>query len=219
MNQNLLRKQISDGSEMTDRDLFLCPSMESFFNTFSAGITEKLESSIKITLGWDCNGEIAYANSRNGVYLNCENIFTHDTSRQTRFTYMKGICLHECGHLLWTDFKLWEDRSNKFLQNGVVYPDPDTKESSYIQTTMRKYPALRQPFYRILADLDNCIEDGYIEYGLLQLCGGYSRNLHIVRRMQADSIKSWREMRENCLDEITILINGVLSYEIGRAHV
>lgn len=212
MNQNLLRKQISDGSEMTDRDLFLCPSMESFFNTFSAGITEKLESSIKITLGWDCNGEIAYANSRNGVYLNCENKFTHDTSRQTRFTYMKGICLHECGHLLWTDFKLWEDRSNKFLQNGVVCPDPDTKESSYIQTTMRKYPALRQPFYRILADLDNCIEDGYIEYGLLQLCGGYSRSLHIVRRMQADSIKSWRKMKDNGLDEIAILINGVLSY-------
>ena len=52
MNQNDLRAAMNSVSNMTDRELFTCPSMAEFFNTFTAGVTKLLETEIKVRLVW-----------------------------------------------------------------------------------------------------------------------------------------------------------------------
>lgn len=53
MNQNEVRKAITDGSSQEDQALFTSLSMEEFFNTFIAGVTSLCESQIKVHLNWE----------------------------------------------------------------------------------------------------------------------------------------------------------------------
>lgn len=212
MNQNSIRAAINSVSNMTDREFFTCPSMAEFFNTFTAGVTKLLEADIKIHLMWDENSCIAYATNHNEITLNAENIFTKNCDRETRFTILKGLALHENGHLLFTDYRLLKERQEK-LMNGTIYPSDENEVIKKAEKILQNAGAgLRKVAVSLLHEIDNIIEDGFIEYVLLGLCKGYSRNLTYLRKLQSEGMKNWDEQIESGIAETDVLTNCILGY-------
>ena len=220
MNQNMLRRSIMSADiSISDKDLFTGLAMKEFFNTFASGIIERRESDISIELEWNQNAPVAYATSRRLLYLNANNDFTKRKDRKTRFKIMKGLALHECGHLLWTDFKLFEEITDKLMNGNILYPDPKTAESEQMVEMLSKYPELKSLAVSFLHDIHNRIEDGFIEYALLALCGGYSRCLRYLRDLQSSRMDNWQEMATGGLGYWEILCNGILFYAKYRHKI
>lgn len=220
MNQNMLRRSIMSADiSISDKDLFTGLAMKEFFNTFASGIIERRESDISIELEWNQNAPVAYATSRRLLYLNANNDFTKRKDRKTRFKIMKGLALHECGHLLWTDFKLFKEITDKLMNGNILYPDPKTAESEQMVEMLSKYPELKSLAVSFLHDIHNRIEDGFIEYALLALCGGYSRCLRYLRDLQSSRMDNWQEMATGGLGYWEILCNGILFYAKYRHKI
>lgn len=139
MNQNEIRKAIANGSCEEDHILFTSPSMEEFFNTFVAGVTSLCESQIKVNLKWEDTDQVAFASNRNEVTLNCGCSMLQNKARKDRFIYLKGLALHECGHLIWTDYQLLKNKMEQF-QNYALDPDPQTVESREVISYVKQNP-------------------------------------------------------------------------------
>ena len=195
LNQNEIRNAVRGAAGMTDREFFTCPSMMEFFNTFIAGVCEALEASIKVRLMWVEDGPIAMASDKREVTLNAENEFTAGKDRVTRFTVLKGLALHESGHILFTNYSLLKDRLIRLIKTGTLIPEDDRPEILKVQELLNAMPGLRITAAEMLKQIDNTIEDGYIESVLLELCRGYARNLTYLRQEQSKGLPSWDESR------------------------
>lgn len=212
MNQNEVRKAIMDGSSQEDQALFTSLSMEEFFNTFIAGVTTLCESQIKVHLNWEDSDRVAFASNRNEVTLNCGCSMLKDKTRRDRFVYLKGLALHECGHLLWTDYWLLKNKIQQFKNCALLDPDPQILESKEVLLYLKKTPETLSPLLSLLKTIDNSVEDGYIEYKLVNLCGGYSKNLMILRDWQSSTFESWQQMKAAGLNDGVILLNSILAF-------
>lgn len=213
MNQNDLRAAMNSVSNMTDRELFTCPSMAEFFNTFTAGVTKLLETEIKVRLVWNENAPIAYSTDRREVFLNAENAFTKGCDRKTRFTIMKGLALHENGHLLFTNFRLFRKRIEKLLK-GEIYPSDGGEVIAKAEKVLQgANTELLQVAASLLSLINNVIEDGFIEFALLGLCKGYSRNLTYLRKLQSENLnENWDEQISKGIAEPDVMTNCILGY-------
>ena len=215
MNQNEIRKAIANGSCEEDHILFTSPSMEEFFNTFVAGVTSLCESQIKVNLKWEDTDQVAFASNRNEVTLNCGCSMLQNKARKDRFIYLKGLALHECGHLIWTDYQLLKNKMEQF-QNYALDPDPQTVESREVISYVKQNPDILSPLLSLLKTIDNSIEDGYIEFKLLNLCGGYSKNLIVLRNWQSSIFENWSKMKAAGSNDGVILLNSILAF--GKYH-
>lgn len=114
----------------------------------------------------------------NNIYVNTINsISSHYTLPLEQFITLRGICFHECSHVLYLDFNE-EDKAFQSIGNGKLYGDhpiPQTAEDDLMMHEMED--ALANPLYRpifqqVFSDVANTIDDPHDEGKIIRRFGG-----------------------------------------------
>lgn len=208
------KKVIEKKSEITDQEFFTSESAKEYLVNLAEAVTGKFGSKMKLHLQWgDPNGSIAKANSREELFINANNPFTQEGERVDKLIALKGLVLHECGHLLFTDFHLDEKTQQVLITRRDLFPTPKAEEDAYHEfitdaaTFSQKELA---GWAKILGSLDNSIEDGFIENMILSIIPGDGQCLMRVRKKQYNKAKSVKGMRADGLSTSQIVFNMIL---------
>lgn len=114
----------------------------------------------------------------NDIYINTINsISSHYTLPLEQFIALRGICFHECSHVLYLDF----NEENKALQsigNGELYGDLPISQTADEDLMMHEMEeAMADPIYRpifqqVFSDVTNTIDDPHDEGKIIRRFGG-----------------------------------------------
>lgn len=114
----------------------------------------------------------------NNIYVNTINsISSHYTLPLEQFITLRGICFHECSHVLYLDFNE-ENKALHSIGDGKLYGDlpiPQTAEDDLMMHEMEA--ALADPLYRpifqqVFSDVTNTIDDPHDEGKIIHQFGG-----------------------------------------------
>lgn len=209
--QKQLKREIFQvKSNLEDKDIFMS-------NEYSLWLTQMIQG-IKMSRSFNGSGhmfdtpdgDIAYTNGKE-VHINYSSSYAMHLNKKEKHQLYTGLNLHECGHLEVTDFSLDKKILEK-LQAGVIYPaPPDNPYLIEVENFLASNgPSLIIP---IFLDLENCIEDGFVDRAIMTLVPGYADCLRFVREItKPTDDSSYKEQKANKLQDEVIFRNMVLSY-------
>lgn len=218
MNGNLIKdfreKVLSLKEKVSDKDFFSSGQCHAYLQNLAEAITKQYNHNIKLHLAWgDPEGAIAYATDRNELFLNVNNPFFNDSDgRVNKLIILKGLILHECGHLLFTDFHLKNSAIKVFSDNRRLFPEPKCEEyQKWMSDAVQFSDSELHDWIQIWKHLENAIEDGFIESMILKKVPGDGQCLYPLRNKQKEEFKSIKAYRNDGLDNPSILFNCILS--------
>lgn len=218
MNGNLIKnfreKVLSLKEKVSDKDFFSSVQCHAYLQNLAEAITKQYNHNIKLHLAWgEPEGAIAYATDRNELFLNVNNPFFNDSDgRVNKLIILKGLILHECGHLLFTDFHLKNSAIKVFSDNRRLFPEPKCEEyQKWISDAVQFSDSELHDWIQIWKHLENAIEDGFIESMILKKVPGDGQCLYPLRNKQKEEFKSIKAYRNDGLDNPSILFNCILS--------
>lgn len=218
MNGNLIKdfreKVLSLKEKVSDKDFFSSGQCHAYLQNLAEAITKQYNHNIKLHLAWgDPEGAIAYATDRNELFLNVNNLFFNDSDgRVNKLIILKGLILHECGHLLFTDFHLKNSAIKVFSDNRRLFPEPKCEEyQKWMSDAVQFSDSELHDWIQIWKHLENAIEDGFIESMILKKVPGDGQCLYPLRNKQKEEFKSIKAYRNDGLDNPSILFNCILS--------
>lgn len=218
MNGNLIKifreKVLSLKEKVSDKDFFSSVQCHAYLQNLAEAITKQYNHNIKLHLAWgEPEGAIAYATDRNELFLNVNNPFFNDSDgRVNKLIILKGLILHECGHLLFTDFHLKNSAIKVFSDNRRLFPEPKCEEyQKWMSDAVQFSDSELHDWIQIWKHLENAIEDGFIESMILKKVPGDGQCLYPLRNKQKEEFKSIKAYRNDGLDNPSILFNCILS--------
>lgn len=218
MNGNLIKnfreKVLSLKEKVSDKDFFSSVQCHAYLQNLAEAITKQYGHNIKLRLAWgEPESAIAYATDRNELFLNVNNPFFNDSDgRVNKLIILKGLILHECGHLLFTDFHLKNSAIKVFSDNRRLFPEPKCEEyQKWMSDAVQFSDFELHDWIQIWKHLENAIEDGFIESMILKKVPGDGQCLYPLRNKQKEEFKSIKAYRNDGLDNPSILFNCILS--------
>lgn len=162
------------------------------------------------------NPEItAYTDGYNICIGTNNSLVTSLDSRELRHYAIQGFRVHEVAHILFTDFptlKNWVGHLNQ----GIWWPRiPDrTSEKDGAELTKRlKKPRFCKPFVSIARNIENALEDGFIEREIQEMYGGLATTeLATLDEVQISESVSFGEMLKQKCSPFEAMLNQILLY-------
>ena len=157
------------------------------------------------------------------IHINAGNHFvTKQKGRQARYEMVSGLFSHELGHVLYTDFLLYQSY-HSFLESGKWFPEPPTLRNiterdaeADFQAFQASDPKNRELVARVSHDILNILEDGYIENRmLLDYPGILGSSLQKLRQVRFEDYSTMEDMIDQEADGGHIwqsIRSGLLSY-------
>lgn len=145
-----------------------------------------------------------YGNSANIlrlIHINTGNeLVEEQTSREEKHLAVLGFLYHEIGHILFTDFptkRAWKNQ----LSHGAWFPQKpqrlNTVEGINLAQNMTD-PEFLKVLVSVANEVENCLEDSYIENEVRKLCPGMGANALWVLNMQhLEAAKSLKKIDPN----------------------
>lgn len=200
--------------KLTDEMFFSSRTMIKHFEKIIEGICKRFHRKLKIAI-INTGDSIACTNGNTiMVNLNCDWIKNAE-SRIEKYYIIVGIILHECGHVLYTDFQLMEKSLNALMHENRLFPKiklSEVLEEYFLEKRGKK-------FANIYKTIDNCVEDGHIEKRVIKYAPGYGECLMKVRKLQLseagqDTYETMlKEAPEGCeVNKISMLVSLILIY-------
>ncbi len=212
MIQNFRKKVLEKRKDISDKDILLSDSCHAYIENLIEAVTKLYNQKIRLHMEWTDNKRIAYANSRYDLFLNINNkIVLSAEDCVDKVVLIKGLSIHECGHLLFTDFHLLQSAFQVFLEQHQLFPAPKCSEyTEWLTDAAIMDDADIMQWFEAYKRLENSIEDGFIEYKLLDLLPGEGQCLYALRKVQAESFESVKVMKSKGYSNPTILFNCIL---------
>lgn len=208
------RKKVAEAKDnITDKDFFLSESCGVYLQNLATAITKEYSTGIDIHIQWTDDPVIAYATDRGDITINLNNEFMQKAeTRIKKLVAQKGLILHECGHLLFTDFHLNISRENAFFKRKLFPTPSGAAATEFISDLQSMNLQNVNLFYKILDYIDNSLEDGFIENMILKSVPGEGKCLMLLRDYQLDEFPSVEAQLEEGKAEYIIALNSLLSY-------
>lgn len=211
----VLRRLLNEAKDkMTDEVFFTTKVMRQHFEGIIEGVCKTFKRHIKIQIINE-GSSVAFTNG-NMITVNLNNDWIkNQPTRLDKYYIIVGIILHECGHILYTDFKLME-KCFGALEHNRLFPIID-----YSETLAECFDEnMGRRFLKVYQTLDNCVEDGHIEKRVIRHVPGYGECLLKVRKLHlADAgIKTYERLLQEAektgsdIDRIGCVIKLVLIY-------
>ena len=211
----VLRRLLNEAKDkMTDEVFFTTKVMQQHFEGIIEGVCKTFKRHIKIQIINE--GSSAAFTNGNMITVNLNNDWIkNQPTRLDKYYIIVGIILHECGHILYTDFKLME-KCFDALEHNRLFPIID-----YSETLAECFDEnMGRRFLKVYQTLDNCVEDGHIEKRVIRHVPGYGECLLKVRKLHlADAgIKTYERLLQEAektgsdIDRIGCVIKLVLIY-------
>lgn len=212
MIKDFRKKVLEKKSEVADPQFFLSKQCKAYLEALIEAICKLYNNKIKLHLLWTEDDCVAYATDRYELTVNVNNCFFQKAgSRVDKLVSVKGIVLHECGHLLFTDFKLIKSAVSAMTENKKLFPNPKCEGYDIWEQDMQTVSSQKlAAWVKVWKRLQNSIEDGFIEYKILETIPGEGQCLYPVRNMQYAEISSYKEMADSDLDVCSIFFNLIL---------
>lgn len=177
-------------SQMDDETFFESEAFKEFLSTLSNGMTKRFERPLEIKVV-NAEGNVTAWTDNSVITVNISGPSLPKLSRSERFSALKGLVTHECGHVLFTDFPLSEKSQRALVNAGELLPEPKfTAEYNRFKQILASASAMTQEIIIKCYDIfDNAIEDGNIER---QICGiymGAAKDLRFVNNIYWSALK------------------------------
>lgn len=212
MIKDFRKKVLEKKKDITDQEILLSDYCKVYFENLVEAVTKQFNQKIKLNIVWKTDEWVAYAANRLEVMLNINNEYVAGgKDRVDKVVLAKGITIHECGHLLFTDYHLMKSAIEVFTNKQQLFPAP--KCSSYeewMTDAAIMDPGTLGEWFQVWKRLENTIEDGFIEYKLLEYLPGEGQCLYRLRQMQLEEFESIKVMRAKGLSSPAILFNCIL---------
>ena len=200
---------------MTDRQFFTQRIFAGHLEDIAAAQTRRYQYNrrIRVKVIWDSDNEYIAGTNNLVIVINAGNpLVTKAKGRLERYWVIVGLFAHELGHVLYTDF-LAMQTYNKKLSDGKWYPRKPrltnrtltSNESDlwdYIQQDENNLGAVLM----IAHQIENVIEDGYIENRILQ-------------DFQGTIGFALEEMRKRFKDMLPTVSELIEKEDEGKAHL
>lgn len=221
-----IRREIEKvSSEYSAYDLF---SSRYFAEMLQATITAVCEKLGRIPdIATVCDGESDMTACTNGLHILINTQAPFVSSLDTNWKqYIAniGLTVHECGHVLFTDFA----NQNPLLSGWITgdfeyYPEtPNITGAEELKKLMNDYPNLRKVYTSAMRGIVNAIEDAYIENRLRENFDGLAvAGLELDNQTMFEQTHSLNEMLDACMTgdllPIHVAHNIILMrYKVGR---
>lgn len=198
--------------KITDRQFFTSRILAGHYEDMAAAQTRryKYNRRIKMKIIWKPKERsIAVTNNLN-ILINAGHpiVTKHNRLRKDRYMAVTGLFTHELGHALFTDFLAGQTHAN-FLAAYKWYPAPPVfKNSADVRREKTFWEYARQDKTSLEAlqylshDIENIIEDGYIESRMLnQFSGTLGQSLEFLRAQSFKDMPTVTELIESEEDE------------------
>ena len=210
LNQGELRKAIYANSyDLSDEELFLSPSMNNYVRTIIESVTGRYKDKVSFSPCWKDDEMTACTNGYT-IFANANNSFAKGKNRVERFSIYVAMLLHECGHILYTDFALCNDINKRYKEKKELYPEPECSEFVHLSSALQT--ELGPTLLNLRDMLDNCLEDGYVDKRVMSAVPGIGKNLKKLSECHCAGMKSFKEMKQEKADDTSIYMNMVLHY-------
>lgn len=221
-----VRREIDKiSSSYSDQDIF---SSKYFGEILSHVVFEfcyKLGRVPKLRTYWADNNDTAVTDCTN-IEANTNSPLVRDlNTRWQKYTANVGHVVHECGHVLFTDFQnLNKAREGYENVNGFeFYPHipSDIETAKKMQEYMKKHRNISKYFGFICSNLVNILEDVYIENRLYGECSGVcAAGLHLTNEEKWRNASSqedlYKKIDEKEIDKLYALLCEIQIRALGK---
>lgn len=209
--KQLKRAITLEKKDISEKEMFISKIYSEYLTTMIKGFIPFFSGNVKIYEGNE--DEIAYTEGLNN-FINLKSFLLKDLSIKDKNKMMKGLNLHEIGHLLFTDFKLSKTIQEKLNENKF-YPSFENDELMEFIMKSERNKAIISNLYHNIA---NIIEDGYVDRIIRKLAPGYSPYLAYLYQKDLESSFSFDMMMKMKMDNVSIFINSCLHYARFGKH-
>ena len=212
MNNRKLLNQLyrKADAELTDEELLTGKAYGKYASDVASGMSEKYGNNIKVKISCDKReGANVACTNGNSIWVNAwSDAFGVIENLTVRHHIVLGLLVHECGHILWTNFKLAVQAGESIVKHHRLYPAPKADMSEFTDFLDLK-PQAAGAVASLFHSVDNCVEDGFIEKLLLKKFPGYGTYLAMARARNEKDMPGVTEMRKTC-DTLAIFVNLIL---------
>lgn len=212
-------------SKITDRQFFTSRILATHFADIAAAQTRRYgcRRRVKLDIMWEPKLPRLACTDNLLIHINAGNpLVTKQKGRQARYEMVSGLFSHELGHVLYTDFLLYQSY-HSFLESGKWFPEPPTLRNiterdaeADFQAFQASDPKNRELVARVSHDILNILEDGYIENRmLLDYPGILGSSLQKLRQVRFEDYSTMEDMIDQEADGGHIwqsIRSGLLSY-------
>ena len=155
--------------------------------------------------------DIAFTDGKT-VSINYSSHYMQNKTRLQKHMLFCGLNMHECGHLLFTDFPL-NQRVREMIQQGIIYPsiDMDT-DAEELQKFLDTDTDSRTIVAKLFHELDNCIEDGFVDRAVRKVAPGYASSLQYMREVDHLDIRPYKDLKAEKTSKEDLFTVMVLNY-------
>ena len=210
LNQRDLKRAIFEKQEkLADEEIFLSPQYEMFLSQMTEGTVSANEGLQAKVI--NSGEEIAFTDGKT-VSINYSSHYMQNKTRLQKHLLFCGLNMHECGHLLFTDFPL-NQKVREMIQQGIIYPsiDMDT-DAEELQKFLDTDTDSRTIVAKLFHELDNCIEDGFVDRAVRKVAPGYASSLQYMREVDHLDIRPYKDLKAEKTSKEDLFTVMVLNY-------
>ena len=176
---NIVKLIYDEKTKLSPREVFQS-------DEFKRSMTEAMHTALrnvprKVNLKFTSDPEItAFTEGRNITVSLASKLFSDMPAIYDQYVGIIGLIVHECGHVLFTDFSVWNEMFFRFNKPSEFrwYQKPQHKNADTLENLIRTNDKAAEYISQIYHDLTNIFEDQYIEYRCKKMFGGlYSDSL------------------------------------------
>ena len=189
---------------MTSRDLFTSRKFAREMTNLARNITGQYS---EVSVQWDESEGASIAGTTGPrTRLNAGCFFVRQySSNEMKYHILRGLLLHECGHILRTDFNALQDVEARFekgrkmakslLPGLTEYMESKVEETGdYIGSlSAGKRMAAANLFHKV----SNILEDGYVNPYMMKRYPGFANDLNACLDMQYDEVPTLTKLLAN----------------------
>lgn len=172
-------------NSFSEEEFWKLKSVNNYFTKLSRNVTSKYKSIkpvfTQFVLDDSENADVAYTDDLNTV-INPINSMFEGYNRKERFALCVGLQAHECGHILFTNFKVLKEVFQKRDMSLLDFSNCSKEFEEWSQ----KYERI---FLKLLKDCSNIVEDPYVEYRIVkQYQGSFKTGIDSLRELLVDDL-------------------------------
>lgn len=172
-------------NSFSEEEFWKLKSVNNYFTKLSRNVTSKYKSIkpvfTQFVLDDSKNADAARTNGLITV-INPINSMFEGYNRKERFALCVGLQAHECGHILFTNFKILKEVFKKRDMSLLDFSGC----SKEFEEWSKKYEKI---FLKLLKDCSNIVEDPYVEYRIVkQYKGSFKTGIDSLRNLLADDL-------------------------------
>jgi len=226
VNHKKIRQLIAEKKKsVNDRQFFASRALAGHFADMAAAQTKRYgyNRKVKVKTVWEPkNGSLAYTDNEM-IWINAGNkLVTKRRGRPERYEIVCGLFTHELGHVLYTNF-LTSQSYDLFFQAGKWFPEPpplnnrdERMNEADIWDFCKSDEMNQNAFLRLAFELNNILEDGYIESKMLYRfpgkLGGCLESFRNAHFEDMETLTQWIDSEEDGTHIWQTIMQLILSY-------